>query len=68
MTMDPVLKSLLDRVLVIERSLGLATQMCVGYCDQPTTGPGGMCESCREIERHELARMRRMERGGIERA
>lgn len=61
--MDPVLKSLLDRVLVIERHLGIETQMCVGYCDQPTNDPGGMCESCREIERYEFARLRRMERG-----
>ena len=61
--MDPKLKSLSDRIAVIERHLGIKTQMCAGYCDQPTTDPGGMCESCREIERYEMSRLRRRERG-----
>jgi hypothetical protein len=57
------MRSLIDRVAEIERHLGIKTQECAGYCDQPTTDPNGMCESCREIDRYEAARLRRMERG-----
>lgn len=53
------LRALEERVSELEQWLGIATQLCAGYCDQPTTDPGGMCSLCREKERQEDARLRR---------
>jgi hypothetical protein len=59
--MDTATQALSDRVAEIERQLGIRTEMCAGYCYQPTTDAGGMCQACRERERNEDARLRRKE-------
>ena len=57
--METKLKALSDRIAGIERQLGIKTVMCAGYCEQPTSDPGGMCQPCRERERKEDAKLRR---------
>jgi hypothetical protein len=60
--MDTANKAMSDRISEIERRLGIKTQMCAGYCEQPTSDPGEMCAACREQdvrERQEDARLNR---------
>ena len=56
---DTEIRALSERLTVIERSLGLKTTTCAGYCGQPTANPGGMCLACQERDRRETARMNR---------
>lgn len=58
--MDTTTRALSDRVTEIEKRLGIKTEMCCGYCEQPTSDPGGMCQACRERERQEDARLNRV--------
>lgn len=61
--MHAEMEALKLRVEEIERRLGIQTAMCAGYCDQPTAEPGGMCQSCQEIDRYEASRLRRRAMG-----
>ena len=62
--METEIKALSDRIEQIERRLGIHTVTCAGYCEQPTSDPGGMCQSCRERERRELRELRPEAMGG----
>ena len=50
---DTEIRALSDRIAALERHTGMKTQPCVGYCEQPTANPSGMCLVCRERERRE---------------
>lgn len=54
------LSALKSRVFELERRAGMRTVLCAGYCDQPTTEPGGMCQPCRERDAQEARRLMRM--------
>jgi len=57
--MDTATEALSNRIAEIERRLGIKTETCAGYCEQPTSDPGGMCQVCRERERQETSWLRR---------
>ena len=58
--MNEIEKALSDRITEIEKKLGINTVQCAGYCEQPTSDPGGMCQTCRDRERQEDARLNRV--------
>jgi hypothetical protein len=60
---DTEIRALSDRIAVVEKSLGLKTMICAGYCNQPTANPGGMCLACQERERSVDAESRRRHGG-----
>ena len=54
---DTEIRALSDRVAAMERHVGMKTQLCAGYCDQPTANPSGMCIACQERERREMRKV-----------
>jgi len=54
--MEYEIKVLSDRIAEIERRLGIKTEVCAGYCGQPTSEPDGMCQACRERDGRESRR------------
>ena len=52
--LDIFVRALSDRIAALEKHIGLKTEMCAGYCNQPTANPGGMCVACQERDRHEI--------------
>lgn len=55
--METKFKALCERVTEIEMRLNIQTRDCDGYCYQPTTDPGGMCQPCRKREQIKFQKM-----------
>ena len=59
---DTEILALSERMTALERHIGLKTEMCVGYCNQPTANPFGMCLACQNQERRIDVESRRRNR------
>ena len=60
---DNEILALSNRMTALENHIGLKTEICAGYCNQPTANPSGMCLACQERERREDHEARRRHSG-----
>jgi len=47
---DNEILALSNRMTALERHIGLKTEICAGYCEQPTANPSGICLACQARE------------------